>query len=341
MATLYVTEVGARVEREYQRLLVTSKDDEVLIEVPLGRVSEVVLVGWVGVTTPALLALLDAGIGVSFITRTGSLRGRLAPPQAKNLALRHKQYERARDPVFCLQVSQAIVGGKLRNCRTVARRIERSGRDEQQEEALRLQSVSNLERLTQSIKQAARAPDLATLRGNEGIGSKAYFAMLKTALRQEMTFEKRTRRPPGDPVNALLSLGYTLLTQNLMTAAEIVGLDSYDGFFHADKYGRPSLALDLVEEWRPLVVDSIVQTLVNKRMLDAEDFEPGEQGGVHLTQRGLRVFFRQYSARLATCVFHPTAERAISYQKCFELQARALAKVIQGQAPAYLPFLAK
>ncbi|HIQ02788.1 MAG TPA: CRISPR-associated endonuclease Cas1, partial [Anaerolineales bacterium] len=321
MATLYVIEQGARIEKEYWRLLVV-KHDEVLLAVPLGRVSEVVLVGRVGATTPALLMLLDAGIPLSFVSRTGRLRGRLTPPSPKNLSLRHAQYDRARNPAFCLEVSRAIVDGKLRNSRALVYRIRRS----RPEIATHL-----LERIEQAVAAVAQADDLDTLRGIEGSAAKAYFAVLRGALRPEMTFEKRTRRPPRDPANALLSLGYTLLTQNLMTACEVVGLDPYDGFFHADKYGRPALALDLVEEFRGPVVDSVVRLVVNKRMLGPEDFVGGRDGGIRLSRRGLRKFLEQYTHRLNTEIIHPYYGRRLSYQKVFEVQARLMAKVIQGE----------
>ena len=328
MATLYVTEPGARIEKEYRRLLVT-KRDEVLLAVPLGRLSEVVLVGYTGATTPALLMLLDAGIPLSFVTRTGKLRGRLSPPSPKNLPRRHAQYDRARDPAFCLAVSRAIVDGKLRNSRALAYRIRRS----------RPQIATRwLERIEQAVAAVARADDLDTLRGVEGAAAKAYFQVLRGALRPEMTFEKRTRRPPRDPANALLSLGYTLLTQNLMTACEVVGLDPYDGFFHADKYGRPALALDLVEEFRGPVVDSVVQLVINKRVIGPDDFEPRREGGIYLSDRALRRFLRQYTHRLNTQILHPVYNRRLTYQKVFEVQARLLAKMIQGELDRYRPF---
>ena len=156
-----------------------------------------------------------------------------------------------------------------------------------------------------------------------------------------MGFEKRTRRPPKDPANALLSLGYTLLTNNLMTACEVVGLDPYDGFFHADKYGRPALALDLVEEFRGLIVDSVVMNVVNRGMLKASDFEPGPGRGVYLKPKAMKTFFKSYSARLNTEVVHPLVERRLSYQKCFEVQARLLRDTMEGKRQEYLPFLTK
>ncbi len=332
MGTLYVTEPGARIEKEYRRLLVT-KEDEVLLRVPLAQVSAVVLVGRVGVTTPAMLSLLDAGVELSLVRQTGELLGRLTPPTARNIPLRHRQYQRAEDEGFCLALSRAIVGGKLRNQRTLARRLcrRRAGLD-----------AGPIAEITAAIQQAEAAPDMAALRGLEGAGARAYFRVFRQALAIAWAFEKRARRPPPDPVNAMLSLGYTLLGQNMMTALEVVGLDPYDGFFHADKYGRPALALDLVEEFRAVIVDSVVLTVVNKGMVDQDDFEPAARGGVVLRPPALRKFLAQYSARLQTEVVHPLAAgRRLTYQKCFEVQAQLMRKAIEGETEAYTPFLAR
>lgn len=335
MPTLYVTEPGARIEKEYGRVLVT-KDDEVLLAVPLLQVSEVVLMSGVGATTPALLALLDHGVSLTLIANTGRLRGRLIAAEARNLPLRHKQYARSSDPQFCLAISRSIVSGKLRNCRTLARRMIRStaGLDP-------IETGRAIERITAALAQVPGARDLAALRGLEGSGSQAYFGVLKAVLRADLTFEKRTRRPPKDPANALLSLAYTLLTNALFTACEVAGLDAYDGFFHADKYGRPALALDLVEEFRPIVADSVVLTVVNNRMIAADDFDTGEDEGVYLSRRALRKFVAQFGRRLNTPVFHPLADRALSYQKVFEVQARRLRKCVESGEANYSAFAAK
>ena len=188
------------------------------------------------------------------------------------------------------------------------------------------------------MEQLSGAQDLAVLRGLEGVGSKAYFAVLRAGLRWEgeQTFVKRNRRPPRDPVNALLSFGYQLLTQSIFTAVELVGLDPYAGFFHSETYGRPALVLDLVEEFRSLVVDSVVLRLINKKMLKEGNFEIGENGGVYLDRRGLKIFFTQFSQRLQTNIYHPWAGRSLSYQKCMEIQARMLRKVVEGEREAYL-----
>jgi CRISP-associated protein Cas1 len=358
MPTLYVTEPGARIEKEHGRLLVT-KEDEVLLAVPLTQVTEVVLMSGVGTTTPALLSLLDHGAGLTLISGEGRLRGRLIAAEARNLPLRHKQYARSSDPKFALEISRAIVTGKLKNCRTLARRMARqrpadaappaeapdttrpAGDEAQAGGEAPAELPVELAKLTAMLAQAQTARDLAELRGAEGLGSRIYFGHLKAALRRELTFEKRTRRPPKDAANALLSLAYTLLTNALFTACEVAGLDPYDGFFHADKYGRPALALDLVEEFRPIVADSVVLTVVNNRMVEPDDFEPGENGGVRLTRRSLRGFVKQFSRRLNTEVYHPDAGRALSYQKIFEVQARRLRKCIESGTPNYQPFQAK
>ena len=332
MPTLYVTEPGARIEKEYRRVLVTSADDEVLLSVPLVHVTDVVLVGSVGVTTQALLSLLEAGVSFSIISRSGKLLGRLLPPSEGNIFLRREQYRRAADPAFCLPIAKAIALGKLKNQRAFARRLCRA-----HPELPKL----NIENINAAIKSAESAQNLDSLRGQEGIGAKAYFRIFRAALNQEWDFEKRSRRPPADPANALLGFGYSLLTQNIMTALEVAGLDPYDGFFHADVYGRPALALDLMEEFRALIVDSVVLTLVNKRILAPDDFIPVEEGGFHLKPRAMKKFLMQYNARLQTTAIHPLAGRAITYQKCFEVQAWQLRHVIEGKIPAYTPFLTK
>jgi CRISPR-associated protein Cas1 len=348
MPTLYVTEPGSRIEKEYERLLVT-REDEVVLAVPLTQVTEVVLTSGVGATTPALLSLLDHGASLSLISQSGRLRGRLIAAEARNLPLRHKQYQRSSEARFCLEISRAIVVGKLKNLRTMARRMTRDlgsrivdrGSPIQNPRSEIRDPKSEIERINDALAQAAAARDLAELRGLEGSGSRAYFAILRGALRSELTFDKRTRRPPGDPANALLSLAYTLLTNALFTACEVAGLDAYDGFFHADKYGRPALALDLVEEFRAIVADSVVLTVVNNRMLTADDFEKSDEGGVRLSHRGLRVFVAQFGRRLNATVYHPEADRALTYQKVFEVQARQLRKCIESGEPTYKPFLAK
>lgn len=331
MATLYVTEPGAQVEKEYHSLIV-SKQDEELLRVPLSLVSEVVLVGMVNLTTPAMWALLEANVGVALLTRQGVLLGRLAPVQSSNVVVRRSQYKSATDPDFVLRIARQVVYGKLYNQRTLARRIVREHAEI---------GVQQVERISDYMIDTRSAADLDRLRGLEGAAAGAYFQVLRQGLKSPWRFDRRARRPPPDPVNSLLSLGYTFLTQNAITALEIAGLDPYEGFFHSDKPGRPALALDLVEEFRSVIVDSVVMNTLNRRMLKPTDFQPGRQGGVELVPAALKKFCKLYSRRLQTEVLHPLVNRRLTYQKCIEVQARGMRKVIEGVQDTYQPFLTR
>ena len=345
MSTLYVTEPGAQVEKEYQKLVVT-KEDETLVAVPAAEVTNVVLVGNVGVTTPAVAYLLERGIAVVYLNSHGRLRGRLVGVAGRNLELRHQQYRRAEEAAFCLSITRAIVRGKLENELVLARRMGRRRPTAYPSASLRagggLPSV--VQEIERAIEAVGEAPDLTTLRGIEGAGTKAYFAALRAALQHpDLGFARRARRPPPDPVNALLSLGYTLLGENLFAALEIVGLDPYDGFYHADRYGRPALALDLIEEFRGVIVDSLVLNVINREIIGASDFQKADDAehGIFLNRHGQRKFFHHYSARLNTEVTHPYYRRKWTYQECFEVQARLMRKTIEGELPAYVPFRTK
>jgi CRISPR-associated protein Cas1 len=330
MATLYVTTPGARIEKEYKRLLVT-KDDEVLLRVPAFRVSQVVLVGSVGVTTPAMQFLLRNNINLTLISRSGKLLGRLVPPTLKNIMLRQQQYARGQDPSFCLAVSKAIITGKVRNAGVIVSRLRRQ----------RGGIPSDIsEKLHKIRRQIETAENLETLRGFEGKAARLYFLAFRQVLPPEWQFGSRSHHPPRDAVNALLGLAYTLLHENMTTALEVAGLDPYEGYLHMDKYGRPALALDLMEEFRHIIADLVVLRLINKRILKPDDFE--EEGeGYHLAQRGLSKFFSAYQYRIQTEVTHPTYGRKLSYQKIFEVQARLLRKVIEGLEESYQPFILK
>jgi len=328
MATLYVVEPGARVEREYGTFLV-AKGDEVLLRVPLARVTQIVLVGRTGITTPALLALLRRGGRLSWVNRKGELEGQLVPPLGKNIVLRKKQYRATDDKKLCVSVVRAIVYGKVHNSLVLMKRLRRRKR---------VNSLNRIEKVESLLKDIQGATSVDVLRGLEGIAARTYFNMVKEALPETFSFTQRTRRPPKDPINALFSWGYTLLYAHIWTALEVVGLDPYAGFFHAEKYGRPALALDLAEEFRSPVVDSLVLTLVNKRMIKPKDFQGGRDGGYYLRERGMRVFLRSFSNRVQTTVAHPHVGRSLSYQKIFEIQARQLAKVIDGRQQKYQAF---
>lgn len=337
MPSLYVTEVGATVSREGGRLLVT-KQDEVLAALPITRVDNLVLVGNVGVTTPAFGLLLDHGVSVVFLSRTGAFRGRLSGDLGTHLAVRQSQYRRAEDSEFCLALGRVLVEAKIRNSRTRCLRLDETNAD-----PVVLKAAADMERLIDRLPEAA---DRNALMGMEGSAARAYFGVLRRYVRPPWTFTRRARRPPPDPVNALFSLVYVLLHESCYAALAVAGLDPTRGFFHQSQSGRAALALDLMEVFRPVVADSVVLTLLNKRMLTPDDFAPASPGpGVVLNREGWRVVADQYGQRMATLVQVPGAPgamtRRVSYQKLLEAQSRALRRYVLGEADAFEPFLAK
>ncbi|MGH2533310.1 MAG: CRISPR-associated endonuclease Cas1 [Thermomicrobiales bacterium] len=332
MPNLYVTEPGARLETEAGQLLVT-KHGELLLAVPAARVDEVVLVGHAGVTTPALGLLLDRGIGLVLLTTGGRFRGRLVANRAVPVDLRRAQYRRAEDPAFCLALSRAIAAGKIRNARTLLLRLDETNTDPPT-----LAAVREMAALEDALPAAET---LAAIMGIEGRAARRTFAVLGRALRPPWVLPRRARRPPPDPVNALLSLLYTLLHESCYAAVEAVGLDPYCGYLHQPRAGRAALALDLMEEFRPVIADSVMLTLLNKRILSPDDFEPGDPAdGVRLTREGWRHVATQYTKRLQTRIRPPGLARQTTYQKLLEIQARGLKRAIVEDVP-YVPFRAK
>jgi CRISPR-associated protein Cas1 len=333
MPTLYVTEPGARVEKEYGRILVT-KDDEALVRVPIQNVTAVMLVGsGAGVTTQAMHSLLHRQVPLFLVKTNGDLIGRLAPAHGYHLALRQAQYRRNDDADFSLQLSRRIVAGKIHNQRVLAGRILRRREDSS--------STKALAKLKNAENDAFACKSMDSLLGIEGSAARTYFDILGSAFDPAWKFDKRTRRPPRDPVNALLSLGYVFLGYSMCAALETAGLDPYLGYFHREDYGRPALALDLIEEFRSPVVDSLALGLVKRRLLEKKDFIGNDAEGIRLTPRGLRLFFREFSDKLESRVTVRRIGRPLSYRKLLEVQARRLANVLLGKEPEYIPYEAR
>lgn len=328
MPSLYLTQPGSRLELEHGRLVVTLHA-EVLLSAPAARVDRVIVVGGCQVTTPVLAFLLDRGIDLAFLTLDGRLRGRLTAAPAGSLPARKRQYLRSDDPGFALALARAIVAGKVRNART--RCMELDAGDSAPAPAIA--------RLKEALAQVSAAPDIATLMGIEGRATRWYFGVLREHLRPPWTFERRRRRPPPDPVNAVLSIVYTLLHEQCRTALEIAGLDPECGFLHQPRPGRASLALDLMEEFRPVIADTVAWTLFNRRMLAPGNFSAHDGGkAVRLTPDGWKQVAAQYTRRLDTPIQVPDRATRTTYRKLLEIQARQLRHVIEGDAPCYRPF---
>ncbi len=309
--------------------LIIQYPDKRKVEVPLINVSQVVVSGDVTLTTPALHTILELGIEVCFLSMYGHFRGRLSPPVAKNAFVRREQYRAHSDAHQAIQIAQACVRGKLENMRTMLLRANRSLQDDEVAQATII--------LRNAINQVADAHSNGSLLGIEGNGSAAYFGALRKLLRDQMGFTRRRRRPPTDPINAMLSLGYTLLSQQVAAAIQVVGLDPYIGFLHQPRHGRPALALDLMEEFRPIIADSVVLNIINHRLLSANDFHE-ELGVVLLKPEARKTFYSKFEERLQEEIQHPQFGYRTTYRRCIELQVRLLAKWLTGEIPAYPPF---
>lgn len=344
MPPLYITTQGAKLCYRGHRLIVEHEEQEIAA-VPTVHVSAVYIFGNVSVTTPALAFLLAQGIDLVFLSADGRYRGRLVGPEGGNARLRLSQYRRAMEPAWALGTARAIVLAKLHNYRTLLRRYARRLGTESTDAPV--ESERSTEALTAAADELdglmARAPRCTTvagLSGLEGRGTAVYYAVFHHLLRASgWSFARRTRRPPRDPVNALLSFGYTILARNLESTLRAVGLDPYLGFLHQISYNRPSLALDLAEEFRAVVVDSVVLRCVNNGIIVPGDFrlDPQAEYPVLLNDEGRARFIRELEARFHLEFQHPDSEERVTYRRCLELQARRMAQAIQSGGQ-YRPF---
>jgi CRISPR-associated protein Cas1 len=355
MTTLYLTEPRSVVRKDGDTLTVkiqANKESgaaERTVRIPLLKVEQVVVLGDSTVTTPALLALLEQNADICFCDYWGRFQGRLAPAVSKNVFVRAAQFRSHDHYPRRVALAARFVRGKLHNQRTLLLRSNRALQGQEQAEvvAAAAQTIGELvEEVDRLETEEDGPPDpahpqlesaLGTLHGLEGAGAAAFFRGFGCLLKQPLGFDGRHRRPPTDPVNSLLSFGYVLLMNHVLSALQIVGFDPYIGYLHSQGYGKPSLALDLMEEMRTPVVDSVVLTVINKQIMQPKHFE--EQLGVHqLTANGRKLFLQQFEARLNTEIQHPVFGYKASYRRCLELQARLLAKFLLGEIPAYRPF---
>lgn len=334
MGTVYVTEPDAFIGKTDERLSIKA-NKQTLLDVPLIKVDGVVVLGRATVSPAVISELLERHIPLSFLTGTGKYLGRLEPELTKNIFVRKAQWQAAGESEQAIHVVRGFVRGKLKNYRNTLLRRER--------ECSQLNLQSSITQLEHAIAPIDTTIAINSLRGLEGSGSAAYFGCFNQLIRgSEFEFEARRRRPPTDPVNALLSFGYSLLRHDVQGAVNVVGFDPYLGYLHVERYGRPSLALDLMEEFRPLVVDAVVLSALNKRSLTSGDFttEP-LSGAVSLTKEGLRTFLRLYEVKKQSKFKHPVLQRQCTYQEAFEIQARLLAKYLMAETDKYPPLILK
>lgn len=326
---IYVVGQGETVRRRGDRLEFWSRDGK-MGDARLREVAQLSLYGGVEITSPALAELLQRGVPVCHFSFGGWFYGISQGTVHKNVELRINQFDWAKSKDRSLEMARRFVSGKIRNCRTLVRRNDPDIK----------KSKEVLSALNRLAKEADEAENVESLLGIEGAAAQAYFSRFDGLLKSQagvFSFENRNKRPPKDPANAVLSYLYGILVKDVFVTLLAVGFDPYLGFYHRPRYGKPALALDMMEEFRPLVADSTAITLFNNGELSEKDFV--RRGvGVSMTPKGKRTVVSGYERRMSSEITHPIFGYKVSYRRVLEVQTRLLARVISGEIEEYPPF---
>lgn len=334
--TLYVTSQGSYLSKDGDCVLV-AREDGGKTRVPLHNVDGIVGFGRVSASPFLLGACAGAGVTLTWLTEHGRFLARVEGPVSGNVRLRRAQYAAADDPQASADLARALLAGKIANQRAV---LLRARRDHGEDAAGRISAA--IDTLAATLRRLEATPELDALRGVEGDAAAAYFSAFPALVRNPepaFAFSGRVRRPPTDAVNCLLSFVYTLLTHDARAALEEVGLDPQVGFLHRERPGRPSLALDLVEEFRAWFADRLVLSLVNRAQVRPRDFLADAAGAVTLTDAARRTVLIAYQERKAEEIRHPFLDETCAVGLLWHAQARLLAKRLRGDLDAYPPFI--
>ena len=326
MAVLYISEHGALLRISGKRFSVTMGKKR-LLEIPAIKVDQVVIFGNGLMTPQAMDYLLKNNIDVSYMSTSGRYRGRLQPPLTQNLPLRRAQYKMGGNDYQCVKHSRTIVEAKIRN--SIHLVVKKGRKDETCKQTARLRQLS---------RHVAQVKSLGRLRGLEGSASVAYFQAFRNFFKNDMGFGKRIRQPPTDPVNVLLSLGYTLLFNFVHSMINLVGLDPYQGFLHQHKHGHASLASDLMEPFRAPVVDALVLRVVNLGIIKKKDFTQNN-GKLVFEKAALKRYLEEYDRKMKSKRrFEPT-EKNLDFMQIIEWQCRQFARALLGKEREIKPYL--
>ena len=337
--TLYVTTSGAWLRKDHENVVVRIERKTALV-VPIHHLASIVCFGQVGVSPSLLHACGRVGVSVSFLSRSGRFLARMEGPGSGSVALRRAQYRLADDARGRARLARSIVAGKVSNEHALLLRGAREMEDKEAVAALEA-GAEALRRSLEALDKAAEGDDLDVVRGHEGEAARTYFGAFDQLLRRRegFRFEGRTRRPPRDPMNALMSFLYALVAQDAASALQSVGLDPAVGYLHADRPGRPSLALDLAEELRAPVAERLAVALVNLRQVRQEGFVRSETGAVQMDDATRKAVLIAYQKKKQEPITHPfTGERA-TLCLAFFTQARLLARAVRGELNVYPPFV--
>jgi CRISPR-associated protein Cas1 len=337
--TLYVTTQGSYIAREGETLIIRV-EHEIKARFPVLQLEGLVCFGQVSVSPPAFELCSENGIGVAFLSDQGRFIARVNGPVSGNVLLRKAQYRKSDNLEDSAGIARMVLIGKIANCRGVLMRAAREREDDEGKVIL----VSAAKSLSRILRSIAGVPDLDGLRGKEGEASAIYFAVFDHLIlcnKDDFFFHGRSRRPPLDNVNALLSFIYTLLAHDMTSALESVGLDPAVGYLHRDRPGRPSLALDLMEELRPALADRLALSLINRQQVQPKGFERTENGGVLMTPETRKTVLVSWQERKQEEISHPFTNEKIKIGLLPYVQARLLARYLRGDIEAYPPFFWK
>lgn len=337
--TLYVTTQGAYLAAEGESVVVRV-DRQVAMRIPLHNLESVVCFGNVACSPQLMGRCADKDVSVSFMSLYGRFLARVEGPISGNVLLRREQYRRADSADSSARLARAFVTGKIANCRRIAQRALRDhGNDD-------LDGVVKpaLAGLTRNLRRLQCATDVDSIRGIEGDAARGYYGVFDCFITHDdgvFRFEKRSRRPPLNRVNALLSFLYTLLVRDVGSALESVGLDPQVGYLHRDRPGRPGLALDLMEELRPVLADRVALSLINRRQVKPKGFEVRATGGVYMDDKTRKTVLVEFQERKQKVVYHPFLEERVTLGMLAHMQARLLSRYLRGDLDGYPPFFWK
>lgn len=321
--------------------LVLKVDKELKARVPIHKLQGLVCFGQVSISPYLMAHCAENGITITYLNQFGKFLARVEGPVSGNVLLRRTQHLTGADTTKSVAIARTMLTGKLYNQRSVLRRYLRDYGNEVEQETMSNELATAEKRLSRCLEQLAGCHGIDTLMGREGEAAQVYFGVFQHLIRQPgFQFDARRRRPPTDPVNALLSFCYTLLTHDCRSALETVGLDPASGFLHQLRSGRPSLALDLVEEFRPMV-ERFVLSLINKRQLVLNDFETWPNGSVTLKEEPRKTLLAAWQDRKQDTLMHPWFEETVPVGLLPWLQAQILARFLRGDCDSYVPFLWK
>lgn len=337
--TLFITTQGAYLNKEGETVVI-SVEKETRLQVPIHTLGGIVCFGNVMMSPYLMGFCAENNVSVSFLTEYGKFLANVQGKVSGNVLLRREQYRKADDLIFCAQITKNILTGKIANCRAVLNRALRDHPDKIN--TAEIQAVSK--RLSYTIGQLERDFSLDELRGIEGDSAHSYFSVLDhliVSCKDNFKFDERNRRPPLDNVNCLLSFLYMLLMHDIRSALECVGLDSCVGFLHRDRPGRPGLALDIMEEFRPFLADRLALSLINREQINEKGFKKSESGAVLMDDETRKTVLVAYQKRKQEEIIHPFIKENVAVGLLFYIQALLLARYLRGDLDGYPVFIWK